>query len=90
MKAKMCTPCEKRFEDYLQTHGKTLRARTIAPVQSRKKDEKVTCIICGRKRFGANRYDSRAQLDHSRQRAFFAFLTMQFAAMLDCFYRIFQ
>lgn len=56
MKAKMCTPCEKRFEDYLQTHGKTLRARTIVPAQSRKKDKKVTCIICGRKRFGGE-YD---------------------------------
>lgn len=52
MKAKMCTPCEKRFENYLETHGKTLRARTIVPAQSRKKDEKVTCVVCGRKRFG--------------------------------------
>lgn len=55
MKAKMCTPCEKRFADYLQTHGKTLKAQTIAPTP-RKKDEKVTCIVCGRKRFGGE-YD---------------------------------
>lgn len=52
MTAKMCTPCERQFAEYLRERGKTLKAQTIVPTRSRTKDEKVTCIVCGRKHFG--------------------------------------
>ena len=54
MKANLCTPCKEALCEFLEKHGHNLQQKTLIAADAREKDQKVTCLACGRKRFGGS------------------------------------
>ena len=54
MKANLCTLCREALCEFLEQRGHNLQQKTLIAADAREKDQKVTCLACGRKRFGGS------------------------------------
>ena len=69
MKANLCTPCREQLAKFVTVRGITLKAKTVAPVGAREKDQKITCLACGRRKFGGTyEFDGRLYRSFHRKR----------------------